>query len=70
MSSERKLPPLDLSEDIQKYQAKEEQVDISQKTKCKHKNLTLGEGFIRCACGMEWAGPRLNELYNLLMERD
>ena len=46
-----------------------EQVNISQHVKCKHKDLTVGNGFIRCKCGMEWRGSRLDKLYRLLMSR-
>jgi len=59
------LKPLNLSEDIEKYEARSETVEVNLK-RCKHENVKFESGILRCPCGAAWSGPRLDELYRLL----
>ena len=60
-----KLPPIDTSEDVEKYEAFEEIRQVNFKG-CSHRNVEIKDGKAICTCGAGWEGPRLNELIKLL----
>lgn len=63
-----KLPPLDLKEEVEKYEAFTEKKELNF-TKCDHKEVKfVGDG-LRCVCGAGWQGERLNELFELLTKK-
>lgn len=61
----KKLPPLNLQEDNEKYKAFSESKKI-EFVKCNHKNIKFVNGELRCSCGVVYTGQRLGELYKLL----
>jgi len=63
------LPPLDFSEDIEKYDAKEERIELQHK-RCTHENAVVEDGVLTCSCGAEWGGPQLNKLLKFFQERN
>ena len=63
-----KLPPLDLKEDVEKYDAFTEKKEINF-TKCDHKGVRFEKGKLICTCGVGWEGERLNELFELLTKK-
>ncbi len=65
MKSGHKLPPIEHTEDIQKYSARVETKEVDFKN-CKHTNVRFKDGDLVCDCGASWSGPRLDELYKLL----
>lgn len=62
-----KLPPLDLTEEIAKYDAKAYVKNV-ELIKCCHKQVVYDKekGELKCPCGVAFAGPRLGELEKLL----
>lgn len=58
-----KLPPLNLKEDVEKFEALSEKTEIAFQ-RCKHKQAEYDKdrGEVRCPCGASWTGARLNEL--------
>lgn len=64
---EYKLPPLNFSEDVEKYEAFHETKEVAFPV-CKHKDTKIKEGRLRCSCGCAWSAPidKLIELQNLL----
>lgn len=64
-----KLPPIDFSEDVEKYEAKTFTQTLNF-TKCKHKQIKYENGELRCDCGVAYSGSRLDELYRLLIQQD
>ncbi len=70
MPSKDKLPPINTREDVAKYQALSEEKKLNFK-KCDHSDLSYEKQSLRCnKCGASWGGPRLDELYKLLTERN
>jgi hypothetical protein len=63
-----KLLPLDLKEEIEKYEAKGEKKEINF-GKCKHKDATVKNGMLVCPCGSCWSGARINELFDFFKKR-
>jgi hypothetical protein len=63
-----KLPPLDLKEEKDKYEALYETKEVKFE-KCKHKGVKFQNGMLVCPCGASWSGPRLQELFDLLTKR-
>lgn len=63
------LQPLNLDEEVQKYEAFAETTEVSLK-KCKHKTVRYEKNAIICTCGASWTGSRLDELYKLLIQQD
>lgn len=61
----KKLPPIDFTEDKQRYEAVEELSEVNLK-RCKHKQVSFKKGQLVCVCGAAWAGPQLNKLYEAL----
>lgn len=61
------LPPIDIKEDIKKYEAHSETTELSFKG-CTHKQAQYNreKGEIRCICGSAWSGERLHELAKAL----
>ena len=61
-----KLKPLDFTEDVKRYDAREEKKRVHT-PKCRHKELTYAaeKAEVRCKCGAAWSGVRLSELENL-----
>lgn len=62
------LNPINFTEDIEKYEAKEIKAEVSFST-CKHKGTTkLNESRteLKCTCGKAWGGTRLGELKQAL----
>lgn len=62
-----KLPPLDLKEDIEKYEALNEAKEIKL-IQCTHKHATIDRNTVKCPCGAAWTGTRIHELYKLLTQ--
>lgn len=60
-----KLPPIDFTEDITKYEAKAITADTN-KPRCNHKQIKWVNGQLVCTCGVAYSGARLDELYKLL----
>lgn len=64
--SDKKLPPLDLTEDKEKYEAFEEKTTINF-VKCKHDPEIISGNEIKCRkCGNGWTGDNILQLYRLL----
>lgn len=63
-----KLPPLNVKEDVEKFDAFSETKEINF-TKCDHKQVKFEQGRLRCVCGSSWEGERLNELFELLTKK-
>jgi len=63
-----KLPPLDFTDDVTRYEARQEKEDINF-NKCNHSNVKFQRGMLICPCGASWDGPRLNELFDLLTRK-
>ena len=63
-----RLEPLDLSEEVDKYEAKSEQKNVKFK-RCVHKGVKYDNGKLICTCGAVWTGPRLQELFDLLTKK-
>lgn len=61
------LPPIDLSDDKEKYAAHsfEQKIEF---TRCSHKQAVYNreKGELRCPCGVAFSGPRLGELAKAL----
>lgn len=66
MALDHKLPPLDLTEDTEAFQAYSESKDVSNLQKCKHNKTQISNGALRCVCGAQWTGTRLMELKQVL----
>ena len=66
--SKSKLPPLDLKEDVEKYEAFSEQTEVSLK-RCSHSQIKYTNGKLQCSCGVGYTGSRLNEIYELLTKK-
>lgn len=62
------LPPLDTTEDVEKYDALAESKEIDHNV-CKHVNARMVGQELRCPCGAGWTGPRLHELLQILQKR-
>lgn len=61
-----KLPPLDLKEDNEKYQAFNEKTEIKF-NKCKHDPQLISGNEIKCKkCGNGWTGDNILKLFSLL----
>lgn len=61
-----KLPPLDLKEDNEKYEAFNEKVEIKF-NKCKHDPHIVSGNELKCnKCGAGWTGDHISTLYKLL----
>ncbi len=67
-TTESKLPPLDLTEDVTKFEALSEKKEIKF-VKCPHKKVKFVDGKLVCPCGAVWTGNRLNELFDFLIKR-
>ena len=67
-SKKSKLTPLDLKEEVEKFEAFSEKKEIKF-DRCKHKDVKYVDGKIVCPCGAAWAGPRLQELFDLLTKK-
>lgn len=60
------LPPIDLSEEVKKFDAFEEKKEV-QFQGCKHKQTLLENQQLKCqSCPAVWTGTRLHELQKLL----
>lgn len=59
-----KLPPLDLEDEVEKFEAFSETTDVKFK-RCKHTNAKIIDGELRCPCGAAWVG-NLEKLQRLL----
>lgn len=61
------LPKLDLKEDIEKYDALAEKLDVKF-VQCDHKGALINDTrtALVCKCGVAWGGQRLGELKELL----
>lgn len=57
------LPPLDFTEEVEKYEAKQESATVDF-PKCTHKNTKIENGSLKCTCGVRYYGslPQLLEL--------
>lgn len=66
----KNLPPLDLKEDIEKYQAFHEEKEVVFQG-CKHTGITFDKEKhqLRCVCGVAFSGERLGELYTALTKQ-
>lgn len=61
-----KLPPIDISEDVEKYEAFSEEKTINFR-QCAHLNTQLERQSLKCIdCPAVWMGARLHELQKLL----
>lgn len=63
-----KLPPLELKEEVEKYESFSESKEILF-NKCKHKDTFIENGVLRCRCGAAWQGERLAELVELFNKK-
>lgn len=65
--SSNDLPPIDVKEDVEKFQALSESKEIKFQG-CKHKQAEYDRDRreLRCVCGSAWSGARLNELEQAL----
>ena len=59
------LPPLDFTEEIEKYEAKEERKEVAF-PKCNHSKAVIKEGRLHCRCGVSYYGT-LDQLLELQM---
>ena len=64
----KKLPPLDLTEDNDKFEARHESKEINF-GKCDHHQVHFQNGMLVCPCGSAWSGPRLQELFDLFTKK-
>jgi len=64
----KKLPPLDLKEEADKFEALYETKEVKF-DKCKHKGVSFKNGMLICTCGASWSGPRLQELFDLFTKK-
>lgn len=62
------LPPIDTSEDVEKYEALAENKEIGH-TRCKHNKAYMSGQELRCVCGAAWSGPRIHELLEILKKQ-
>ena len=62
---ESKLPPIDFSEDIERYEAKEEKVTLKE-SRCPHTQTTIKGNTLTCVCGASWQGVNIHKLKELL----
>ena len=53
-----KLPPLNVKEDVEKFDAFSETKEINF-IKCEHKQVKFENGRLKCVCGSGWEGERL-----------
>lgn len=60
-----KLPPLDFTEDVEKYEAFADKKDVFL-LKCDHKAARVVGQELRCICGASWMGPNLHVLEKLM----
>lgn len=60
--------PLDLTEDIQEFDAHTEEAVIRAKG-CQHKDVKIENGELSCSCGAGWIGAGIHELYDFLKKR-
>ena len=70
MALDHKLPPLDLTEDVEAFQAYSESKDVSNLRRCKHNKTRIDNGTLRCVCGAQWSGTRHMELKEVLDTKD
>jgi hypothetical protein len=66
--SSKKLPPIDLKEDNEKFEAHHESKEITF-GRCTHKNAHFQNGMLVCPCGSAWSGNRLDELFDLFTKK-
>jgi hypothetical protein len=61
------LPPIDVKEEIEKFQAFSESKEVVF-SQCLHKSTEYDKekAELRCNCGAAWSGERLNELKQVL----
>jgi hypothetical protein len=52
-----------VKDEVANYDAYEESKPVKFK-KCKHKQVAVMDGELRCACGAAWRGARIIDLYN------
>jgi len=57
----------DLDKEIEEFDSYQEKTKLEFE-KCKHKNVTIVNGELRCKCGAAWMGNarQLQEFYDLL----
>lgn len=67
-TTKSELPPIDLKEDIGRYEAFNEQKEIKFDN-CKHKDVKHVGNQLLCGCGASWSGERLSELFDFLTKR-
>lgn len=70
MDNQSDLPPIDLKEDIEQYQALSESKEINF-PRCDHKDIEFVKELhlLKCVCGVAYSGERLSELYETLTKR-
>lgn len=61
-----KLPPINFKEDIEKYEARQEVLELSSQ-RCMHREVRVEGTQLVCKCGAAWSGPRLIELLDGLI---
>lgn len=66
--SSRKLPPLELQEEVDQFKAYKEVTDLNFR-KCSHKDVKYSNGQLRCVCGAAWAGSGIDRLYKALISQ-
>ena len=54
-----------IKKETKKYDAHAEARPVNFR-KCRHKQVKVVDGELRCSCGAGWRGPRLVEVFNKL----
>jgi hypothetical protein len=65
------LAPLDLTEEVEKYEAFEEKREVAF-VKCPHKHTKIVNGRLKCSCGAGWTDSldNLLKLQKLLTDKN
>ena len=68
MNSKKKLPPLDLKEEAEKFEALSESKEVKF-VKCNHSKVKFAKDGLLCPCGAYWMGSRLQEMFDFLTKK-
>jgi len=64
----KKLKPLDLKEDVERYEARSEQKDVKFE-RCDHKDIKAVKDRLICSCGAVFTGSRLKEIFDFFTKK-
>ena len=60
-----KIKPLNFKDEVKEYEAFEEKTTLNF-NQCKHKNVEIVDGWLKCKCGAAWTGYGIQDVYKLL----